>query len=176
LAHPQRTATSGTHYDFRTWDIRQLSDAIDREFTLRWPVTPRSSQPSPPSMLSSGRNPADAGRPTLYGSSPQALEFYQAGEQGLARPEDALCPHPWPLLGAADEFLRWQPDTADTNSATLKRSGVPGPNALTRPIPDPLFLSADLDRLLRLCHRRGPGPRRALPLRAPAPRRNLAVR
>jgi hypothetical protein len=92
----RRTATAtapGT--DFTTWDLRRLFAEIDRHFQLAL-ANDAALKATPiaqfDALLEPGTVP-DTLRPTLYDFlAREALNFYQAGEQGLARPEDAFVP------------------------------------------------------------------------------------
>src|SRR5262249_13839698 len=64
----------------------------------------------------------DAYRPTLYDFvAHEALAFYESGEQAGARAEDSFdLAADGPVFAPADEFLKWQPETTDPASPTLK--------------------------------------------------------
>jgi hypothetical protein len=123
----RRTATAtapGT--DFTTWDLRRLFAEIDRHFQIA--LSNDAALKATPIaefdvLLEPGTVP-DTLRPTLYDFlAREALNFYQAGEQGLARPEDAFVPNSTsPLLGSRDEFVRWQLEASEseTNAPTVR--------------------------------------------------------
>jgi uncharacterized protein YfaS (alpha-2-macroglobulin family) len=121
----QRTATAAApSEDFTTWDLPRLFAEIDKQFTkalanekeLR--ATPIATYDA---LLEKGTMP-DSYRPTLWDFLAfEALQFYTAGEQAGARPEDAFeIAADGPALGTAEEFLKWQPKTTDEQSAKLK--------------------------------------------------------
>src|SRR5262245_57157211 len=90
----QRTATSAPPGDdFTTWDLKRLFAEIDKQFSKA--LSAEKELKSTPiatydALLEKGTMP-DAYRPTLYDFLAfEALEFYAAGEQAGARPEDAF--------------------------------------------------------------------------------------
>ncbi len=109
--------------DFQTWDLRRLFAEIDRHFDLAL-AEPALLQAAPiatqDALLDRGTVP-DKYRPTLFDFlAHDALEFYAAGEQAGARPEDAfVVDASSPILSDVAEFLAWQPVTTDTNSVVL---------------------------------------------------------
>jgi hypothetical protein len=72
-------------------------------------------------LLEKGTVP-DSYRPTLYDFLVfEALSFYSAGEQAGTIPQDSFeIMADSPIFGTVDEFLAWQPETSDTDSAKLK--------------------------------------------------------
>ena len=64
----------------------------------------------------------DTYRPTLYDFlAYEALSFYSAGEQAGVLPQDTFeFMAESPIFAPVAEFLQWEPDTADTDSAKLK--------------------------------------------------------
>lgn len=110
----QRTATAvPPGADFESWDLPRLFAAIDQQFTTAL-AAERLLQTIPiatyDSLLTRGTLP-DTYRPTLYDFvAHEALEFYTAGEQAGALPEDAFeVAATTPALGSREEFLAWQP-------------------------------------------------------------------
>ena len=110
----QRTATAvPPGADFESWDLPRLFAAIDLQFTKAL-AAERLLQTVPiatyDALLTRGTLP-DAYRPTLYDFVVQeALEFYTAGEQAGALPEDAFeVDANGPALGTREEFLQWLP-------------------------------------------------------------------
>ncbi len=113
----QRTRTTvAPGEDFTTWDIPRLFGEIDRHFRLSLAEPERLQGVAVGSwgdLLEKGTMP-DRYRPTLYDFlAHEALGFYMTGEQGLAKPEDALdlaADEPVygvvRLFGSVDEFLR----------------------------------------------------------------------
>ena len=121
----QRTQTAAEPgLDFLTWDLARILTEIDRHFTAaladeatlqRTPINTYDD------LLEKGTAP-DAYRPTLYDFLVQeALAFYQTGEQGAVRSEDAFeLDADGPIFADADTFARWKPESTDTNSPILK--------------------------------------------------------
>ncbi len=121
----RRTATAeAPGKDFTTWDLPRLFAEIDRQFTAalaaadtlkRLPVATFDD------LLQRGTLP-DRYRPTLFDFiANDALQFYTSGEQAGARAEDAFeISADSPILGAAEDFLAWTPQTTDTASPRLK--------------------------------------------------------
>ena len=64
----------------------------------------------------------DVYRPTLFDFlAYEALEFYQAGEQGAAKAEDEFeITDDMPVFRPVPEFLKWVPATTDVNSTKRK--------------------------------------------------------
>lgn len=162
----QRTATATPPGDdFDTWDLRTLFARIDLHFrtalaqdTLLKSIPIADFDP----LLDKGNLP-DSLRPTLYEFlAHQALDFYQAGEQGLARPEDAfVAAADGPILGAQETFLRWRPNVgaADAESPTLRAILLFQEllrHHATLPDPAPL-IATDIERLA-FAHRVASGP------------------
>lgn len=121
----RRTATAAApSEDFTTWDLTRLFAEIDKQFSKalaaekELKATPIATYDA---LLEKGTLP-DAYRPTLYDFVAfDALQFYTSGEQAGARPEDAFeLAADTPALGSADEFLKWQPQTTDTDSPKVK--------------------------------------------------------
>jgi hypothetical protein len=110
----QRTATAVTPgEDFTTWDLARLFSRIDQVFTdalafaeplQRTPVKSFSAVLTPETML-------DRYRPTLYDIlAHEALRFYTAGEQAVAKTEEAFqVDASSPMLGSAAGFQAWWP-------------------------------------------------------------------
>lgn len=121
----QRTQTAeAPGKDFTTWDLPRILAEIDRHFTLALsddrqlkaiPVTNFND------LIEIGTVP-DSYRPTMFDFlANEALQFYQAGEQGAAKSEDEFeVPADSPVFRPAAEFLKWTPSTTDTNSPKLK--------------------------------------------------------
>lgn len=110
--------------DFQTWDLPQILGEMDRRFTAAL-ADEKNLQSTPIAaydpLLVRGAMP-DAYRPTLFDFlAHEALSFYQAGEHGLTRAEDSFeIEDQSPIFADADEFVRWQPTTTDTDAPTLK--------------------------------------------------------
>ena len=121
----QRTTTAtapGT--DFTTWDLPRLFAEIDKQFAKALsaekelkatPVTAYSD------LLEKGTIP-DSYRPTMFDFLAfDALSFYQSPEQAGAQPDDAFEPEAGgPILSPIDDFVKWVPQTTDTESRKLK--------------------------------------------------------
>jgi len=121
----QRTATAAAPgKDFTTWDLPRLLAEIDKQFTAAL-ANERELKATPVArfddLLEKGNVP-DTYRPTLFDFLAfEALEFYQAGEQGAAKAEDEFeIAATSPVFGTVAEFLAWKPDTTDTESPKQK--------------------------------------------------------
>ena len=121
----QRTATAtAPSDDFTTWDLKRIFAEIDKQFTKalsadkELKATPIATYDA---LLEKGTMP-DSYRPTLFDFVAfDALQFYTSAEQAGARPEDAFeSAADSPALGSADEFLKWTPQTTDTDSPKVK--------------------------------------------------------
>ncbi|MFH0784138.1 MAG: alpha-2-macroglobulin family protein [Pseudomonadota bacterium] len=121
----QRTETTGQPgKDFTTWDLPRILSEIDKQFskalsaekTLK--TTPISAYSD---LLEKGTAP-DNYRPTLFDFlAHNALTFYSAAEQGGAKAEDEfVLEADSPIFGTVGEFLKWQPQTTDSESPALK--------------------------------------------------------
>ncbi len=121
----QRTATAAAPgKDFTTWDLPRLFAEIDKHFQAalasadqlkKIPIADYND------LLEKGSLPDDY-RPTLYDFvANQALDFYNAAEQAGARAEDAFeLAADGPIFQPAEQFLLWEPVSADSDSPTLK--------------------------------------------------------
>lgn len=121
----QRTATAASPGDdFTTWDLPRILSEIDAQFTAALAAAP-TLKTTPVAayddLLEKGTAP-DAYRPTMFDFLAfNALEFYAAGEQAGARAEDAFdLMADQPIFAPADEFVRWQVQTTDAGSPTVK--------------------------------------------------------
>lgn len=150
----RRTATSAPPgADFTTWDLTRLFAEIDTQFS-RALAAEKELKGTPiatyDALVEKGTMP-DAYRPTLYDFVAfDALEFYTAGEQAGARPEDAFeLAADSPALGLAAEFLTWQPQTTDTDSPKVKAIKLYQAllNFHTNDQDQSAYLDADLARL-----------------------------
>lgn len=121
----QRTATGeapGT--DLTTWDLPRIFAEIDKQFEKAL-ANEKELKATPigqyDALLEKGTIP-DKFRPTLFDFLAfDALSFYASGEQAGARPDDAFDPPAdGPIFDSADAFLKWNPQTTDQNSRTLK--------------------------------------------------------
>jgi hypothetical protein len=72
-------------------------------------------------LLEKGNTP-DALRPTVYDFlAHEALQFYQAGEQGIPKAEDAFeITDESPVFAPVADFVKWQPETTDQGAPLLK--------------------------------------------------------
>lgn len=121
----QRTRTAeipGT--DLLTWDLPRLLGEIDRHFTTALADT-ALLQRTPVAELNGLIDPGtlpDTYRPTLFDFLVRdALQFYQAGEQGAVHPEDVfILDADSPIFADLAAFAPWQPRTTDTSSPLLK--------------------------------------------------------
>jgi len=121
----QRTQTAEQPgKDFTTWDLPRILAEIDKHFTTALAnekllkATPVAQYDD---LIDKGNVP-DAYRPTVFDFlAHEALQFYQAGEQGAAKAEDEFeIAATSPIFGTVAEFLAWKPATTDTGSAKLK--------------------------------------------------------
>ncbi|OHB65115.1 MAG: hypothetical protein A2168_08520, partial [Planctomycetes bacterium RBG_13_50_24] len=125
----QRTQTAEPPgADITTWDLPRILAEIDRHFTLA--LEAEQQLKSIPvdewdDLLEKGTVP-DSYRPTLYDFLVfEALSFYTAGEQAGTIPQDAFeIMADSPIFAPVAEFLAWQPETSDTDSAKLKAIGL----------------------------------------------------
>ena len=121
----QRTATSAPPgKDFTTWDLARLFAEIDKHFQAALAAADQLKKipiADYNDLLEKGSLPDDY-RPTLYDFvANQALDFYNAGEQAGAKAEDAFeLSADGPIFQPAEQFLAWEPKSADTDSPTLK--------------------------------------------------------
>ncbi|MEI8351078.1 MAG: RNA polymerase sigma factor, partial [bacterium] len=121
----QRTQTAeAPGKDFTTWDLPRLLAEIDKHFTAALAneqvlkATPVAQYDD---LLEKGSVP-DAYRPTLFDFlAHEALQFYQAGEQGAAKAEDEFeIAADSPVFAPVGDFLKWSSDATDTDSPKLK--------------------------------------------------------
>ncbi|MBK1879568.1 alpha-2-macroglobulin family protein [Pelagicoccus mobilis] len=110
--------------DFRTWDLKRLLIEIDEQFTAALSYE-KQLKATPIQNYNTFLGPTsapDAYRPTLYEFiAHQALQFYEAGEQGMIEAEFSLIiDADGPALGDVDEFLSWNPQKPDTYSPEFK--------------------------------------------------------
>jgi len=110
--------------DITTWDLPRILGEIDMHFTLA--LEAEQELKAIPieqydDLLEKGTVP-DTYRPTLYDFlAYEALSFYSAGEQAGSESMDAFeIMANSPIFAPAAEFLEWQPETADTDSAKLR--------------------------------------------------------
>ncbi|WP_020472175.1 alpha-2-macroglobulin family protein [Zavarzinella formosa] len=120
-----RTATAASPGDdFTTWDLPRLFAEIDKQFAKalsaekELKTIPISAYDA---LLEKGTVP-DSYRPTLYDFVAfDALQFYTSGEQAAAKSEDSFeIPASSPMLSAVEDFIKWVPETTDTESPKLK--------------------------------------------------------
>jgi len=121
----QRTAAAEpSGEDITTWDLARILAEIDRHFTaaLAADQVLKATPIAQFNDLLEPGNVPDTYRPTLYDFLAfDALSFYSAGEQAGAKPQDAYdLTADGPIFGPVEDFLQWQPQTTDTQSATLK--------------------------------------------------------
>jgi len=121
----QRTATAeAISDDFTTWDLSRILGAIDKQFTMALSheaVLKKIPIAEYDDLLAKGTAP-DAFRPTLFDFvAHDALRFYSAGEQAGAKTQDAFdLSADSPIFASPEEFLKWEIETTDTNSPTVK--------------------------------------------------------
>jgi len=139
--------------DITTWDLPRILAEIDRHFMLA--LAAEQELKTIPieewdDLLEEGTVP-DSYRPTLYDFLAfEAISFYSAGEQAGMIPQDAFeIMADSPIFGTVAEFLAWQPETSDADSAKLKAIGL-YQDLLTFHQDDSdksAFIDADLHRL-----------------------------
>ncbi len=120
-----REATEGVdEADFTTWDLPKLLRTIDglQQEVLK---DAEALKKTPISTFAGFLNPGEqppSRRPTLYDFAAfEALEFYAAGEQAAAHPEEAFeIAADSAALAPAAEFLKYQPETTDQESPKLR--------------------------------------------------------
>jgi hypothetical protein len=122
----RREATAGgiDETDFTTWDLRRLFREIDtvyRDLLKDEAALKKTPLAVYRDFLQAGNQPSSL-RPTLYDFVAfEALDFYTSGEQAAAAPEDAFTIEASsPVLGPADEFLKFKPETTDVDSPKLR--------------------------------------------------------
>ncbi len=133
----QRTQTAeAPGKDFTTWDLPRILAEIDRHFTvaLAGEKLLKSTPVEQYNDLLEKGSVSDAYRPTLFDFlAHEALQFYQAGEQGAAAAEDEFeIADDNPVFGTVDEFLKWRPGLFPSQSVPRKdKAGeTPGPSPL----------------------------------------------
>lgn len=120
----QRTQTAEPPgKDFTTWDLPRILAEIDKQFAraLAYEKKLKSTPVAEyEDVLIKGSVP-DSYRPTLFDFlAHNALEFYSAAEQGGSKAEDEFeLTADSAIFSSADDFLKWRPDTGDTDSPTL---------------------------------------------------------
>jgi uncharacterized protein YfaS (alpha-2-macroglobulin family) len=121
----QRTTTAqAPGPDFTTWDLPRLFAEIDRHFQsalASHAALKRIPIASYGDLLTKGDMP-DVYRPTLYDFlAHQALQFYTAGEQAGAKPQEAFeLSAEGPIFAPVSEFLNWTVDRG-TNASNSER-------------------------------------------------------
>jgi uncharacterized protein YfaS (alpha-2-macroglobulin family) len=121
----QRTRTAEPPgEDFTTWDLPRILAEVDKHFTAALANEQQLKSIAIAQfndLLQRGTVP-DSYRPTLFDFlAHEALQFYQAGEQGAAAVEDEFeLMADSPVFGTVGEFLQWNPDATDETSPRLK--------------------------------------------------------
>lgn len=121
----QRTRTDAAPgADLQTWDLARILAEIDRHFTAA--LADEKTLKAIPvgdydALLAKGDVP-DVYRPTLFDFlAHDALQFYQAGEQGALQAEDEFeLDAASPIFADAVEFTRWQPPATEGISPILR--------------------------------------------------------
>ena len=125
----QRTQTAEPPgEDITTWDLPRILAEIDTHFMLALGAAEQLKTipiEEWDDLLEKGTVP-DSYRPTLYDFLVfEALSFNSAGEQAGTIPQDAFeIMADSPIFGTVAEFLAWQPETSNTDSAKLKAIGL----------------------------------------------------
>jgi hypothetical protein len=150
----QRTQTAEPPgADLTTWDLATILAEIDKHFTLALAAeqTLKATGISVWNDLIEKGTVPDTYRPTLYDFLAfDALSFYSSGEQAGALPQDTFeIMADTPIFAPVAEFLAWQPQTSDTQSAKLKAIRI-YQSLLTfhqNDVDKTAFIDADLQRL-----------------------------
>ena len=150
----QRSQTStAVSDDIETWDLRRILQAIDQSLTdaLAGAAELKKIPISEFSRLTDGGNAeGDLRRPTAFDFiAQQAIEFYALDEQ-ITRGIDAfVITADSPIFSADKAFVRWQPETEDTDSFALRTIQIYQQIlAFHQNDEDPTaYLAADLQRL-----------------------------
>ena len=121
----QRTQTAAAPgQDLLSWDLGQILAEINRHFdaALSYEKELKATPISDYNDLFREGTVPDRYRPTLFDFvAYDALQFYQAGEQGSVKAEDAFeLDAGSPIFGDTDSFTSWNPATDDTGSPELK--------------------------------------------------------
>lgn len=120
----QRTQTAEpAGADLQTWDLARILTEIDRHFTTalanetKLKTTPITEYDS----LLEKESVPDLYRPTLFDFLVyEALQFYQAGEQGAVKGEDLFeVEATSPIFADAAAFLAWRPTSTDEAAPAL---------------------------------------------------------
>ena len=121
----QRTATGEQPGgDIRTWDLPRILAEADKKFAKALSAD-KVLKATPifeyDALIEKGSLP-DAYRPTLYDFlAHDALAFYASPEQAGAKAEDTFeLMATSPIFAPANDFRKWQLDTADTDSRIVK--------------------------------------------------------
>ncbi len=121
----QRTAAGdSTGDDVTTWDLPRILTEVERQFD-RALGADQELKAAPVArydvLLDKGTIP-DEYRPTMYDVLAfDALGFLGAGEHGLAKGQDGFeIAADSPVFAPTADFLKWQPQTTDAGSRTLK--------------------------------------------------------
>ncbi|MDR1010966.1 MAG: hypothetical protein LBM04_07530, partial [Opitutaceae bacterium] len=177
----QRTQTAESPSDdFLTWDARRVLAETAAHFDAAL-ADPAALRRTPIAtlepLLAKGALP-DTYRPTLYDFLIQeAIAFHSAGDQGVAKTEDAFEPTPdSPILAPLEDFLAWNPAapataapnsavpattaTATASSAVAGTTGIPTATASTSL--SPTLRAVQLYQQLLRSHLADPLPQLAL--------------
>ena len=122
--HNRSTTAGLEESDFTTWDLAKLFSEISGLFqnVLAEPNYLRSLPLQEyQAVLEMGNMPPEL-RSTLYDFAAwTALEFYSSAHQAGAQPENAFeIDAASPALGPWEAFIRWRPETNDTESAQYR--------------------------------------------------------
>ncbi len=122
----QRSATAGgiDEKDFTTWDLRRIVREIDALYQdiLKDEASLKRTPVSVYRDFLEPGDPPESLRPTMFDFVAfEALGFYVSGERAAAAPEDAfVLEADSPVLGPADEFILYRPETTDEDSPALR--------------------------------------------------------
>ncbi|PKL39468.1 MAG: hypothetical protein CVV41_20745 [Candidatus Riflebacteria bacterium HGW-Riflebacteria-1] len=120
-----RSRTEGLNEkDFTTWDLPKLFAHIGNlyENVLKEETTLKSLPIKTLAGFLEGGNQPESLRPTLFDFfAHEALTFYMADAQSAARPTTAFeITVDSPAFGDVEAFMKWQPDTLDTDSCNYR--------------------------------------------------------
>lgn len=122
----QRTQTAeAPGDDIETWDLARILAEIDRHFTaaLADDATLKATSVSLYGDLIEEGSAPDSYRPTLFDFlAYEALQFYQAGENGPVIAEDAfeIDATASPIFENAHEFIAWDPAASDETAPLVR--------------------------------------------------------
>ncbi len=122
--HQRTQTTTPPGSDFQSWDLARILAEIDKHFTaaLADDAALKATPIADWDVLIAKGSVPDSYRPTLFDFlAYDALQFYQAGEQGAVVAEDAFeLDAAGPIFGEVAAFRQWRPESPAGDSPTLK--------------------------------------------------------